>query len=366
MRQVRALEDDYELCVLGHGPAPNAKVEYVQIPVRHVGLLVKALRGLQLLSHAFERVYWGRDFVQATLEALQGHRFDAVIANDVSALPVALRMARGAPVIFDAHEYAPREFENSPAWRIFLQRYTTWLCRTFLPQVRTAMTVCDGIAKEYQDQFGISCKVVYNSPAAQDLPVRPVDPARVRMIHHGVAVRARHLELMIDMVHLLDQRFTLDLMLVNSDPRYIDELQRRAAGNPRICFREPVPMEQIAATINDYDIGVFLLPPVNFNYRHALPNKFFEFIQARLAIAVGPSPEMARLVSQWKMGIVSPNFRPASLAHMLNALTAADIETMKRQSAEAAKNLHAGVAAEQLRGLVASTLQTYPISSVLS
>ena len=37
----------------------------------------------------------------------------------------------------------------------------------------------------------------------------------------------------------------------------------------------------IVRTINQFDLGVYLLPPVNFNSAHALPNKFFEFIQAR-------------------------------------------------------------------------------------
>ena len=55
-------------------------------------------------------------------------------------------------------------------------------------------------------------------------------------------------------------------------------------------------MHEIVDTIAEYDIGLFILSPINFNYYHALPNKLFEFIQARLAIAVSPSPEMARIV----------------------------------------------------------------------
>ena len=57
-------------------------------------------------------------------------------------------------------------------------------------------------------------------------------------------------------------------------------------------------MHELPRMANDYDVGLYLLPPTNFNQRYALPNKFFEFIQGRLAIAIGPSPEMAKLVER--------------------------------------------------------------------
>jgi hypothetical protein len=202
-------------------------------------------------------------------------------------------------------------------------------------------TVCAGFAEGYR-QFGVQPQVWLNAPAAQDLPVRPVDPQRIRLVHHGIAVPSRRLELMLEIMERLDQRFTLDLILVESDPAYARRLRERAAGDARIRFRPPVPMQQIASTIHAYDIGVFLLPPVNFNYRMALPNKFFEFVQARLAVAIGPSPEMARLVRQYGLGIVTESFEPAEMAQRLNALQPADIERMKQRSDAASRELNAG------------------------
>ena len=49
----------------------------------------------------------------------------------------------------------------------------------------------------------------------------------------------------------------------------MESLRRRAAGQPRIRFVPPVAMPEIAARTNGYDIGLFLLPPVNFNYLHS-------------------------------------------------------------------------------------------------
>ena len=53
----------------------------------------------------------------------------------------------------------------------------------------------------------------------------------------------------------------------------------------------------------------------------ALPNKLFEFIQARLAVAIGPSPEMAKYVKKYNCGVISNSFSPVDMAKSLENLT---------------------------------------------
>ena len=140
----------------------------------------------------------------------------------------------------------------------------------------------------------------------------------------------------------------------------LDEIAARlkalAAGNPRIAFRDPVAPLRIVPESTHYDIGLFLLEPVNFNYEHALPNKIFEFIQARLAVAIGPSPEMARLVRRYDCGVVAPSFEPRAMAAALNALTPAEIDRLKANAHRAAKVHHAAENAARLRAIASSVL----------
>jgi len=98
-------------------------------------------------------------------------------------------------------------------------------------------------------------------------------------------------------------------------------------------------MRELSQRLNQYDIGMDLLPPNSLNNRFTLPNKFFEFIQARLAVAIGPSPEMAKIVNQYGCGVVSGDFSPESLARELSALTSRRIDGLKLRSHEAAKDL---------------------------
>jgi hypothetical protein len=347
MRQIRALEARFDLTVAGFGPAPVGNISFHDIGAARGSLPAKTARAVALLAGLYEYYYWRSPFVRKTLAAVHSISFDLIIANDVVSLPLALQIAQSAPVMLDAHEYSPKEFEDLWRWRFFFAGFYTYLCRKYLPRVASMTTVCRGIAEAYQ-QFGVSPKVVLNCPAQQHLPIQPVDPDRIRLIHHGGAVRSRRIELMIEMMHHLDHRHTLDLMLVDTDPRYMIRLRDLAAADSRIRFRSPAPMEDIAETINKYDIGVFLLPPVNFNYRMALPNKFFEFIQARLAVAIGPSPEMARLATKCGFGIVARSFKPQELAACISALSAEDIEHLKHQADQASHELHAGRSAEIL------------------
>ncbi len=144
---------------------------------------------------------------------------------------------------------------------------------------------------------------------------------------------------MIEMMRFLDDRYHLDFMLMAAKQDYLDHLKELAAGDSRIRFVEPVAMQEISKVCNSYDIGVFLLPPVNFNYTHALPNKFFEFVQGRLAIAIGPSPEMARLVRQYDCGVVAEDFSPQTMARAIAEMSKEQIAHYKQQAGVAAAEL---------------------------
>jgi hypothetical protein len=340
-RQIDLLKGAHQVTVAGYGPFADPQVEFV--PLVHVPRagLHRWHAVVLLLLRRFVAFHWSAAAVKQARAALEGRPFDLIIANDVDALPLALHLAGPRTrLLLDAHEYAPGEFADRLHWRLLYQAYKTWLCRTCLPRVHGFTTVCDGIADEYARVFQVPRPlVVPNVPPRQPGEPRPTPRDAIRLVHHGLASRSRQIETMIDLMRHLDRRFTLDLMLVSPEPGYLDSLRARAAGDARIRFRHPVPPSEIIAATRDFDVGLFLLPPTNLNYRFALPNKFFEFLQARLAIAIGPSPEMARLVRAHDVGVVADDFAPASLARQLERLDAAAIDRLKQASHRAADRL---------------------------
>ncbi|MFK3774623.1 glycosyltransferase [Pseudomonas sp. NPDC089406] len=343
-RHASALAGKYHVVTAGYGAAPGYGDEHVQVPQPAPSSYVKkALKAASLLLRAYSPVYWLDDDKRAAVELLKGQAFDLIIANDASSLPVAFALAGDTvPVIVDMHEYAPGEQVAGWKWKYFWRGYPTYLCRRFLPRAAHVVTVCDSIAGLYQREFlSERPSVVMNCPQYIEAQPRPVGE-HIRLVHHGVADPTRQLELMAQAVLMLDDRFTLDFMLMGTNQAYLDSLKQQYQSS-RIRFRDPVPMPLIAQTLNEqYDVGIYLLADEAINCQFALPNKLFEYMQARLALAISPNHEMAALVNATGIGVVSEDFTPAALARVLQGLDAAKIESMKQASHEAASTYSSG------------------------
>ncbi len=350
-RVIRWLSREFDVRAISSGTTDLPGVVHVRLPAPSGSPVMRKLRGaLALKLRRYDARLWPAG-VREIAAAEHAHDPALVVVHDLALLPLALAIRGRGRVFFDAREYYSRHFEDRWFWRFFLQDFNLHLCRTYLGQADVMVTVNRGLADEYRREFGVACGVLPSFPEPVALTPGPVDPGKIRMIHHGFATRSRRLELMIDALQLAEPRFHLDLMLAGEERGYVEELRRRAAGNPRVRFREPVAFGDLVRDTNRYDIGLYLLPPTSFNTLHALPNKFFEFIQARLMLAIGPSPEMAPYVRQYDLGMVADDFEPATLAARLNALSTDDIVRHKASAHRAAEQLNADVLRERFLGV---------------
>jgi glycosyltransferase involved in cell wall biosynthesis len=163
---------------------------------------------------------------------------------------------------------------------------------------------------------------------------------------------------MIEGVALAHPRYRLHFMLVDRNPSYMARLRELAAriAPERVSFDPAVAPGRIVESIARFDIGIFILAPHGFNARMALPNKLFEFIAAGLAVCIGPSIEMARIVNRYSCGVVTDSFEPEACADALNALTPATIDRMKRHSIASRAELNAANEAERVWRIVERAL----------
>lgn len=327
----------------GLGPPDHEGVEYVALEAPRAPRPSDRLRGVlsrvMRLLRANERAYWLDPVHRRWRDSLGHIEADAIVVNDAIALPLAFSIAGEARVVFDAHEYAPSEFETSRAWRLLVRPHVRWICRRYLPQVAQMTSVSRGIADRYERDFAVSSVVVTNAARFEELSPSEVGET-IRLVHFGWPDPQRRLEETLAAVALLGENYSLDLLLAGSGPPgYLDSLRQRAAGDPRIRFLDPVPMRELPRFANAYDIGVFLLPPQHTNQEFTLPNKFFEYIQARIAPAIGPSPEMERIVREWDCGIVADEFTPEALAEAIAGTSTERLAELKRNADRAARQL---------------------------
>ena len=359
-RQIDFLKDSYDLSFAGYGVHCPDEITFLPLPQVPLAPLRKSVLATLLLTRRYETAYWVQYPYQSLKKQTDAKPFDVIIANDIESLPLAFFLKQGnTKIIFDAHEYAPRHFEDRLYWRVFFQGFNIHFCKKFIPRVDQMFTVCDGLAKEYRQNFGVQPVVMTNAASFHELEPTPVDKDRIHLIHHGIATLSRKIENMIEMMRYTDQRFTLDLMLKvtstasGKTKNYLKQLQSLAEAMPNVRVIPPVPSQEVVSFIHQYDMGIFILEPINFNYTHALPNKLFDFVQARLGIGISPSVEMKKVVEKHQLGVVASDFSPRALAEQLNRLTTEDVRDFKQRSHQAARLL----SADHNRDLLLNTLR---------
>ena len=220
-------------------------------------------------------------------------------------------------------------------------------------------TVGEGLAKEYEKHFGVRPTIITNATRFHDIRPSEVPQNRVRLIHHGIVNESRKLELMIELMKYLDERFELDLILMTSNyasqktRSYIQFLKDQIEKTPRMRVLPAVKSHEVVGTINSYDMGVFLIPPINFNYANTLPNKLFDFVQARLGILISPAEETSAIIARYGLGPALPDHSVDGLIAALSTLTDEKVQSFKQHSHEAAHDLSSASDEAAMRALVA-------------
>jgi len=267
------------------------------------------------------------------------------LANDFAMLPLAARLAheKGGIYGYDSHELATEEFSQRFKWRFLHRPMISTLEHKFIRDAAVVSTVSNGIASRLDDLYTLRRKpvVVRNTPHFEACSFRPTAPDRIRVLYHGIVTPGRGLEAAIDSVAAWRREFDLTIR-GPGDGEYLAALQRRIAERglaDRIILAPPVPMTTLVHEAAAYDIGFFALPGSSRHNEFALPNKFFEYIMAGLALCLTDLPEMARLVREYELGVTFHSVEPGAIAAAINALDPASIDHYKRNALAAAREL---------------------------
>jgi glycosyltransferase involved in cell wall biosynthesis len=332
------LKDDYDLTIVGLGQGKIKRGKFIHINRTPRTLLNLLKKGLMLLLRIYPQLNWLPE-IKRVFEILKNDKFDLIISHDIVLLPLAFALKKQSKILFDAREYYPRQFEDRFIWRLLFSPYYAYLCKEFLPLIDKIITPSPGLAIAYKKEYKVNVDVIMGFPTYENLKSIKVSDHKIRIIHHGICSPSRKIEKMVYMMDYLDNKYSLDLMLVRTDNNYYKKIKSLASVRKNVRVIPPVHFKEIINFTNQYDIGLFLLSPSNFNLRAALPNKIFEYIQARLALAISPNEEMAKIVNQYDCGIVAKDFSPEAMAETISSLNTNKIQYYKEKSNQVAKEL---------------------------
>lgn len=359
-RQIFALKDKYIVTALGLKESKIDGVSELVIPDLRTVFDKTASRTTFLFSRLFKHLYnyyiMKKYPRKEILNILKDKSFDLIVANELDSLVVAHPIAQrdGSKILFDAHEYEPKRIEDEWFQRLFVNPYKDFLCKKYLPIVDAMTTVSYGIAEEYNRVYGTKPEVIMNTPKYKKTDIKKFDPNKIAIVHIGVAHPSRKIEEMLKILTLLDEKFSLTLILVVNNKEYFKKMVR--LGNKicpgRVTFQPPVPFDHIVVELSQHDMSLIFYKPTSFNIKYSLPNKFFESIMSGLALVIGPSPEMKRIVEEFNCGFVTDSFNSEDISEMINSLSMEDIIKKRKASLEAAKFLNAEKEMEKFSKIV--------------
>nr|WP_255616504.1 glycosyltransferase [Microvirga puerhi] len=303
------------------------------------------LQASRLSTRAALRAYWDQNFrYHALYEAASRHRPDVWLANDWNVLPIAQRLAKeqGVPFLYDSHELAFDEYGEKWVWRLLYRPLVVALEKRGIRGAAFVTCVSEGIAECLRRQYGLERLplVVRNTPAYQTMPFRETGE-QINVLYHGVVSPGRGLEECIRSVALWRPEFRLIIRGPASDSyeRELRQLALAMAVSERVSIVPPVPMPSLIAAAHSADVGLFALPASSRHNTFVLPNKFFEYAMAGLALCVSDLPEMARLVKRYDLGLLISDVSADAIATQINALDRGLIDCYKRRALAAARQL---------------------------
>jgi len=323
----------YDVATFGHGLPPQDVQTHYQLPpsstfIRYLSYFIRSPKVRFWLNYA--RNLGKLDSPPDLKE------FDLLVVHEPTLFPWTelsreMERRRGIGVHIDFHEDHTNSLSRTFLERVVFEKYRRWewelVVRSIgLAQSATISSCSNSISKRISAALSRSVVTIRNSAPRRILPPREPHDQEIRLVHHGVGTRDRGIESYVKAMRKLPTNFSLTLMLV-APPLYKLKLWVMIyllGIQKRVTMKPPVPTKNIPEAVNEFDLSLMVIPPVTENERLALPNKFFESVQARVGVITGPNPDMRSIVETHNLGIVLPDW---SLAEILKSL----LETSRDQ-----------------------------------
>jgi glycosyltransferase involved in cell wall biosynthesis len=264
-------------------------------------------------------------------------RFDVVHANDLDTLPAGLALARRsrARLVYDAHELYT-EFE-APAPRL-ARRLVLALEGRLARRADAVVTVSDGVADELRARLRLRDRplVVLNAPHRAELAAPGPRNGPVRAIYQGGLGPGRGLDDLLAAAGARD--VSLSLRIRMADPNALRRLLDERGLGERVRVLDPVPPTAVLDALREFDVGLIFDRPQSRNSDLSVPNKFFEYLMAGLAVVAPRLETIGPLVDGEGVGLTYDPRERDGLAAALERLAAdrGALAEMQRRARELA------------------------------
>lgn len=219
-------------------------------------------------------------------------------------------------LIYDSHELEMSRNANRNKFRTKL----IYCLESFLIRKCVfSIVVNDSIADAITEMYRLKKRpiVVRSIPSKLTVDVEACKIKRIELekyfppninfflMYHGLVSHGRGIETLLKVISACNG-VGLVIMGNSDNAEYRSELTQKANNmniKNLVLFHEAVPIEDLWNYLGAIDVSMITISPLTMSYYYALPNKFFESIQATVPIIASDLPEMKRIIKEYNIGL---------------------------------------------------------------
>jgi glycosyltransferase involved in cell wall biosynthesis len=245
-----------------------------------------------------------------------------ILSNDLDTLLSCSLAAslRRKQLVFDSHELFPEvpELVHRPVVRKIWQI----LEKKLISKIKFGFTVSPSIADFYFNTYGVKFELIRNLGNFRfDYEFEEIDKSQKQktIIYQGSLNIGRGLEILIESMQQIDGAILQIIGSGDVAPKLI-RLTKKLNLEDKVRFIGRLPLERLWEFTASASIGISLEENLGLNYQYALPNKLFDYIQARIPVIISDLPEMTGIVNKYRIGKVLVERTPEKLAEIIKEM----------------------------------------------